>query len=69
MSFFADLKDKLSDPDYRRQVGRVLLGVGAAAGLYVVYRKGYKNGHARGFERGYGEARTEEALMLEGHDE
>jgi len=69
MSFFSSLKEKLGDEDFRRNLKRVFVGAAVVgAGLYV-YRKGYRNGEARGFVAGYGEARTEEALALEEHED
>lgn len=67
---FAALAEKWrTDASFRRGV-YATVGTAAALGgaYYAVRRSGYK----RGYEAGYGEARTEEALMLEtrvGRDE
>lgn len=69
MGFFARIRQKLREDKELRN--RVIVGsvafVGLGTGLYMLRRHGYKSGYARGFTEGYGEARTEEALVLESH--
>lgn len=69
VSWIDTLREKFADEDFRRNLKRGLIAAAVVgSGLYV-YSKGRKHGYSRGFTAGYGEARTEEALALEAHEE
>lgn len=69
MTWLAALREKFADENFRRNLKRGLVAAAVVgSGLYV-YSKGRKHGYSRGFTAGYGEARTEEALALEEHEE
>ncbi len=69
MSWLDAIRAKLADEDFRRNLKRGFVAVVVVGASAYVYSKGRKHGYARGFTAGYGEARTEEALAFEEHED